>query len=433
MLRTISCFAAESSPAIINNSKILRHLSGKNWVEALKNIKKIDVTFGNIVRNNNNNDDNNIHIINTFTNELNNNNQDNLLYDYYNWCISQKNYINKDNLLIWFNKLLNSKNPNDHELLAKFFEKFILYTGESQIIKKPVINMDNQLCESLIKVFENDQNIKMYAKCVAYYVSKLRQHKNSSNIRKIEELRFESKITKLNMYIDKLGVERILLNGMFYKFRIVYNKKIKLSHLNHFIEKLVEHLKDKNCLTIEKLVLYIELMHGLHIQQFKETYSKNLNPDIQMARIYRSCIMKSENPDTMIIDEYTKLIANSAKSHMKECIPGKLTLKQRFATNDKQDQIKFHHLSLSIILNVLNRIQEQNKTDKLNLLIPEMGIMIFTLMMDKRGVRPSPACFDNIIELVTNSSNKDYKQILDTLVSARQRMYPKVAPTSIYV
>lgn len=370
-----------------------------------------------------------------FDNLLENNNLS-LFFDLYEWLITIHYPIleigeNRDQyfekyLIKFIKKCIQSSESNSNDLLAKFFEKYILYTGPTDFIKNEVLNISDDLLESIINSFQTNGNIKEYSKSVAYYIKRLKKEKKTLLL---NQWRFKSRITKFDMYINKLGPYKVLENGMFYTFKLTYNSKIKIDqHLLNFTNSLTNYLieLENPKLSLFQFIVMIEFMHGLHIQKFKESYDKSLNPDIQMARIYRSVIKKTANPDPIIVKNYTDIIemVNDKKfTHMKDGLPRYRTLNQRFNNeNNNNLNIKFESLPLELMLRVIFNLTQsvKYKNDSKNLL--NIAAILFQTMLIERKVHPTQACFIELIRIVLTCS-KSSDQI-PTIMQIHHKMYP---------
>lgn len=291
-----------------------------------------------------------------------------------------------------------------NDLLAKFFEKYILYTGPESTIKEEAFHIDDELLEEMIGSFQKMGNVKEYSKSVAYYMNRLKNE--SHQIKKFNSWRLKSRIAKFDMYLDKLGPYKVLENGMFFTFKIGYNKNIKIDeHLLPFVDALTKYLsKSETEITLGECLLLIEFMHGFHTQPYKEKFSKSLNPDIQMARIYRSVIRKTANPDPQIVQNYSAIIemANDGKyKHMKDGLPKHRTLNQRFDKSEEEDADAkpFQSLPLEIMLRVLYNLTENKGPVEISNII-KVSTMLFQAMIMERKVRPSHGCFETLIKLL---------------------------------
>ncbi|CAI8495210.1 unnamed protein product [Pichia kudriavzevii] len=292
------------------------------------------------------------------------------------------------------------------DLLAKFIEKYIIYTGDTEVIKYQACHIDWQLGESILNFFYSCGNIKAYSKTAALMILLAKQLPKSEKLAR--ELRFKSRVQKLQMYTDKLGPYTVLENGMFHKFGLIANKNAKFDkHLKPFANSLFSYYKDQQ-LTLETCILLIEYMHGLHTQEFKESFSKKLNPDIQMARIYRSVIRKTADPDPLILKNYTDIInmANDKNNkHMKDGLPVRRTQNQRFSEEEalNPDDIKpFKPKALQIILYVLHERAKNVKipqSDELRDIIVT-AVLLFQAMIKVRSLKPSVDCVQLMMDLV---------------------------------
>lgn len=318
---------------------------------------------------------------------------------FYEWIASSyyPGEVSAEQFRTFVEKCIAFGTKHSQNLLAKFFEKFILYTGPDENIKQEAFHMDDQLTESMIDLFRQTGNIKEYSKSVAYYMTRMKTQKG--NIRRLNDWRFKSRVEKFDMYVEKLGPYAVLENGMFSKFKFAYNKRIKLDdHMLFFANSLSKYLSELD-VSVSQCILIIELMHGLHIRKYKEAYSKALNPDIQMARVYRSVIKKSADPDPLIIQNYNQIIemANEKKyTHMKDGIPERRTANQRLS-EAVNFQLPFQSIPLQIMLRVLYNLTKLPTTEAKQLVTT--GIMLFQAMVIERKVRPSQGCFEELLRL----------------------------------
>ena len=316
---------------------------------------------------------------------------------FYEWTINSlyPARISSLQLQKFTEKCIHIQTNHSQNLLAKFFEKFILYTGPTENIKEEALDMDNQLLESMIDLFRHTGNIKEYSKSVAYYMNRMKAQKG--NIRKMNDWRFRSRIVKFDMYVNKLGPYAVLANGMFSNFKLAYNKKIKLEdHMLLFTDSLAEYLAHSE-VSISRCILMIELMHGLHVRQYKEAYSKALNPDIQMARVYRSVIKNSADPDPLIIQNYNHIIEMASEkkyTHMKDGVPQRRTANQQMKESINLNE-PFQALPLQIILRVLYNLTKLPSADTKHLVT--VGVMLFQAMFMERKLRPSKGCFEELL------------------------------------
>jgi hypothetical protein len=309
-------------------------------------------------------------------------------------------FIPKNDILKFINQCIEE---NQIDLLGKFIEKYLIYIGPTENIKNEIIKLNNEQIELLISFFEKNKNIKLYSKLINYYMNLLKSNERK-DILKYNNLRFNSRLIKFNFYIEKLGPYKVLENGMFNNFKFNYNKKIKFDkHLKFFIDSLTNYFTP-NIPNLEQLLLLIDFMHGYKIKPFKEQFSKSLNPDIQMARIYRSVIRKTSNPDPEILRNYSKIINmknDKINTHLKDGLPKRETLNQRL--NKDTINIKYEKLPLQIILRIIYNLiqQEQNNNNienKRHLIA--ISIEIFKQMVEKHHIRPAESCFLDLVQIL---------------------------------
>lgn len=331
------------------------------------------------------------------TDELLAHNEIDLFLSLYEWTISSLYPVRIPPLQLqkFTEKCIHIQSKHSQNLLAKFFEKFILYTGPTENIKEEAFYMEDQLVESMIDLFRRTGNIKEYSKSVAYYMNRLKTQRG--NVRKMNKWRFQSRMAKFDMYVEKLGPYAVLKNGMFSNFKLAYNKKVRLDdHLLGFTESLTEYLAQSE-VSITQCILMIEMMHGLHIRQYKEAYSKALSPDIQMARVYRCVIKNTADPDPLIIQNYNNIIemSNDKKhTHMKDGIPQRKTANQQMKESINFDE-PFQALPLQIILRVLYNLTKSRSADTKHFVT--VGVMLFQAMVIERKLRPSQGCFEELL------------------------------------
>lgn len=368
-------------------------ISQKKWPEILAKIKGSFISSQRVVP---------AVILTSFTKALLDENKLQLFFSFFEWThyINYPTNIPSTIISEWVQKCIESKDPLIiDDILAKFFEKYILYTGPEEQIKKPVYEMNNDQIESLIQSFEITKNITQYSKSVAFYMDKLKSSRG--NMHKYNDWRFKSRMFKFNAYTEKLGAYAVLENGMFDRFKLAYNKKIRIDkHMQSFIESLTLYMLESG-ISLAKCILLVELMHGIHIQRYKETFSKSLNPDIQMARIYRSVIKKTLDPDPLIIQNYNKIAEmnmDKKYTHMKDGIPQRRTVNQRFK-NTSQDQLEFQSLPLHIMLRVLRNVVEKSPSSEYAKDNITISVIFFQAMIMKRNVRPCEGCFTELLHL----------------------------------
>lgn len=286
-------------------------------------------------------------------------------------------------------------------VLAKFFEKYILYTGANEAVKSEVLLISNERLEQMIGEFRAQQNVKAYSKTVAYYMERMKRQRGQ--LGKYNELRFQSRLDKFNMYLDKLGPYKVLENGMFDQFKFTHNTRIKLdSHLLHFTDELTKEYTANRTLTTEEALLLVELMHGLHVQPHAERFSRKLNPDIQMARVYRNVIRKTTDPDPITLQNYNRIIAMASErkyTHLKDGLPTRRTLNQRLDPTATA-QTRFYSLPLEIVLRVLYNLAQQDSDFPTTQRYITTAVLLFQTMIEKHGLSPSRRCFHEFVNCV---------------------------------
>lgn len=363
-------------------------------------------------------------------------------FDFFEWlenyyCPTRKALYEKNfyshYIRRFIQKCIDLPSTSNNHILAKFFEKYILYTGPDQKIKNEVIYIESPLLESMIATFQKNGNIAEYSKAVAYYIKRLTKEKKFTDM---NEWRFKSRIAKFDMYINKLGPYVVMENGMFYNFRLPFNKCVRLeNHMLNFTNSLTKYLSNTDIseITLEQFLLMIEFMHGLHIQPYKEQYSKYLNPDIQMARIYRSIIKKTAEPDPIILHNYNEIIRmekNKDFKHMKEGIPRHKTLNQRILGDKGNHEISqsksFQSLPLEIILRVIYNISQMEKYEKDIKKLAMTGVMLFQLMVIERNVCPKQDCFAELIKIV--QLHPSTREQTPFIMSIHGRYHGEVSP-----
>ncbi|TID23251.1 hypothetical protein CANINC_003183 [Pichia inconspicua] len=318
----------------------------------------------------------------------------------------------------------------DDDSLANFFENYILYTGPEELVKHEALHIDDKLMESIIDFFAEVKQVKPYSKCVGYYIKRLAR--NPKNVYKIEKISTKSKLTKFYIYAEKLGPLTVIENGMLNRFRILENSKIGFKQLEPFIQQLSTELQ-KQDITIDQLFSLIDQMNGLNTRPSKFAYTKALNPDIQMGRVLKFIINKTENkPDAEIVKTYNDIMEkynNSAYTHMKDHIPKKLT-KNQTASNIPPN-FKYNAFSFEIVLRALRNMTEIENTGsleetnkKLNH-IAELSAQIFTTMIKKHNLKPSASCFQDLYEIF--DSTDELKKQLPMIKAIESHYYPVVS------
>lgn len=310
--------------------------------------------------------------------------------------------IHRETLVQFIKTCMGTK---DNVSLAKFFEIYILYTGSEESIKEEALHIDNALMESMIDFFGEMKQVKSYSKCVSYYITRLKRIPRSTS--KVDELRLKSKLMKFNMYVDRLGPVAVLKNDMFHNFRLLESKKIRFQQLEHFIDQLSDDLKDKN-ITLGEIMTLIDYMHGLKTQRCRTAFTKALNPDIQMERIYKFIIDKSVGkPNPKLVEHYNllqEMSKNREKTHMRDHIPKKLTKNQ--ILSHTSTTCTYKAMSLQIILRVLNNLQKEalnaDNEDKL-VYIAGIAADIFRSMVQEHSIQPHQSCFEDLYEIFNST------------------------------
>ena len=279
-------------------------------------------------------------------------------------------------------------------MLGKLFEKYILYTGPDELIKKPIIELNNGQLFNMIKFFKLMNNVKMYSKCVAYYTTRISKDKN-----KLMEIHENSFRDKIDIYINKLGPYEIIKNGMFTKFQIY---KLQLNNDDTLINALSIYFNENKIILNLKICkeLYL-MMHGINTKPYKEEYSKTLNPDIQMARIYRSTIKKTEIPDPLIIEKYNEIINNSGK---------KTHLRQKLDHNQQKhsSHVPFHCYPFTLILKLLLKVE----------FTPEVPVKLLQFIVMECGIKPDKPSLSLMGQVLRKTGNDSMADMLDNLYKA---------------
>jgi hypothetical protein len=300
---------------------------------------------------------------------------------------------------------------SDDQCLGKLFEKFILYTGPDERILEPVIDLDSATIERMISLFYKTHNVKEYTKLVAFYMKRIA----NTNKKLCHKWRMRSKFEKLNMYTDKLGPYKVLENGMFAKFRFSYSASINMDKdLGYFINSFVDWAhSEKRMLTLEELKIYLDFMHDLRTRKYKEGYSHSLNPDVQMARIYRSIIRRTENPDPMYIQKYNAIIeqANDGHfKHLKDGIPKHATTYQRM-TAPRPGNVYFHPLYLNILLRILGKLTTSDTNYSV------IAVLLFQHAVVECRMTPNTTTFVELLAIMHQHADTIPKEHLDSILS----------------
>lgn len=311
--------------------------------------------------------------------------------------------------------------------LGKFFENYILYTGPEELVKTEALQIDERLMETIIDFFADIRQVKPYSKCVGYYIKKLKE--NPSNIHKIEKISTKSKLIKFGIYVEKLGPLCVIENGMFHKFRILEISKIGSKQLKQFTELLSIELQSQE-ITVDRMFLMIDQMNGLGVRPSKYAFTTALNPDIQMGRILKFIIDKTEDkPDTDIVNRYYSIMEkynNKAYTHMKDHLPKKFTRNQ--VASRIPSNFKYKTWSFEIIIQVLSKLSnvatvEKDGNTRLSN-VADISARIFTIMIKEHNMKPSKSCFQDLYQIF--SSSNELKAQIPMIKAIEGHFYPVV-------
>lgn len=331
--------------------------------------------------------------------------------------------IATENPLIWLNKCFSiashSHSSEDltyvSNLLGKWFEKFIFFTGDSQVIKEPVCKLDSTQLHKIEYILLKTGNLSTHAKVINYHLNLLKVNRDLANYNK---LRQQSRLNKFKYYSEQFGGLQVIGNGMFNKFSFPLNTKYNTDDFNFLCEILAQQLANKKW-TIQSCIYLIEQMHGFHIKKSSSTYHKGLSPNIQMSRII-NCSLRRNPENDELLHEYKQLMQSINASQKRENKPNKLSSGQR---NRKitEKGIKFGKLPLNILLRTM-WIQYQKETFKSDIPIHEIAFRLISILKRSRDTRPNQETLLALILLF--HSDTSLQKSLPLLLENFQRHCP---------
>lgn len=301
-------------------------------------------------------------------------------------------------------------------LLGKWFEKNIYFTGDCQALSQPLCELSGDQLHQIRSILLETQNLNAYAKVVSYHMSILKSQKDH---RQIESLRHLSRLEKFKLYTGKLGALEVIQNGMFSRFKFAYGHKYPLADFQFLSIGIANHLED---ISLQKCIHLAEQMHGFHTKHYHAIYSQSLAPNVQYSRILHSSL--SRNPDNQtLLDEYNSLMKSINTQQLRESKPVKKSSGQRNRKIPEYITPKFGTLPINIILQSIC-LQVSNGTYCSQTPPHELAFRFLYFMRRSRDMHPNQETLSLLIHLFHMSQDETLKAGIPSLIENFRRRCP---------
>lgn len=291
-----------------------------------------------------------------------------------------------ENPITWLDKCLSVAETNSSpasDLIGKWFEKFIFFTGDSQLIKEPVCKLETPQLQKIEDILLKTGNLSTHSKVVKYHLDLL---KSNRDLAEFNHLRHKSRLDKFKYHFSQLGALKVIENGMFNQFSFPLNTKYTLEDFEFLCRGIAEETKNRKW-TLERCIYLMEQMHGFHTKKSPNTYHKGLAPDIQIARIMNCSLRRNPN-DEDLQEEYNELIAGINIAQKRENKPKKQSSGQRNRKISSHISPRFGKLPLNIIIRSM-WVQQEMGNFKSDMPMHEIAFRLISVMKRSRDTRPN--------------------------------------------